>query len=73
MHDSEVGDFSTIAPNVVILGRVKIGQLCYIGANATLLPDRCVGDGALVGAAAIVTRDVKAGKKVAGSPARELS
>jgi acetyltransferase-like isoleucine patch superfamily enzyme len=41
-----------------------------VGANATLLPGVVIGKGALVGAGAVVTRDVPAGATVYGNPAR---
>ena len=41
-----------------------------IGANATLLPCVTVGRNALVGAGAVVVRDVPDGKVVVGNPAR---
>ena len=41
-----------------------------IGANATLLPDVDVGEEAIVGAGAVVTRDVAARAVVVGNPAR---
>ncbi len=44
-----------------------------IGANATLLPAITVGENALVGAGAVVTKDVPAGKVVAGNPARVIN
>ena len=43
-----------------------------IGAHALLLPGVVVGKGALVGAGAVVTRDVPDGSIVVGNPAREL-
>jgi len=43
-----------------------------IGANATLLPDIEIGQGALVGAGSVVVRDVGAGSVVAGNPARKV-
>ena len=41
-----------------------------VGANATLLPGITVGENALVGAGAVVVRDVPPGKIVVGNPAR---
>ena len=41
-----------------------------IGINATLLPEVVIGEGALVGAGAVVTRDVPPGCVVIGNPAR---
>ncbi len=70
MHDSVVGDFTTIAPNAVILGRVSVHSGCYVGANATLLPGIDVGEEAIVGAGAVVTGDVPAKAVVVGNPAR---
>jgi UDP-2-acetamido-3-amino-2,3-dideoxy-glucuronate N-acetyltransferase len=43
-----------------------------IGSNATVLPNLTIGEGALVGAGAVVTRDVPAFAVVAGVPARVI-
>lgn len=43
-----------------------------IGANATILPGICLGKGSVVGAGAVVTKNVKAGATVIGNPAREI-
>ena len=44
-----------------------------IGSGAVVLGGLRIGEGAIVGAGAVVTRDVPAGVTVAGSPARELA
>jgi UDP-2-acetamido-3-amino-2,3-dideoxy-glucuronate N-acetyltransferase len=41
-----------------------------IGANATILPGVTIGEGAMVGAGAVVTKDVPAGAVVIGNPAK---
>jgi UDP-2-acetamido-3-amino-2,3-dideoxy-glucuronate N-acetyltransferase len=48
--------------------RIKRGA--SIGANATVLPGLVIGESAMVGAGAVVTRNVPPHSKVAGNPAR---
>ncbi|TKV29605.1 hypothetical protein FDK12_01345 [Arthrobacter sp. NamB2] len=44
----------------------------WFGANVTVLPGVSVGDGAVVGAGAVMTRNVPAGALVVGVPARQV-
>lgn len=53
-------------------GRVSIGRDALIGANCTILPGVEIGEGAVVGSGAVVTRDIPAGVFAAGVPARPL-
>lgn len=48
----------------------RIGRGASIGANATILPGLTIGAHAMVGAGAVVTRDVPPYAIVAGNPAR---
>lgn len=50
----------------------KIGRDVWIGANAVILGGVTIGDGAVVAAGAVVTKDVESGAIVAGNPARLL-
>jgi maltose O-acetyltransferase len=65
---------SGLAPNEqpMDVGKVKIGNRCWIGAKAVILKDVELGDGCVVGAGAVVTKSVGPGAVVAGVPATML-
>lgn len=74
-HDCIVGDFVTFAPRVSLNGRIKVEDDVYVGSDATFLPGTpnrylTIGKGAIVGAGAVVTKDVEPGSVMVGSPAR---
>ena len=52
--------------------RTVIEDDVSIGANATILPGVTLGKGCVVGAGAVVTKDVSSGITVVGNPAKEL-
>jgi maltose O-acetyltransferase len=49
---------------------VSIGSGAWLGARATILPGVSIGEGAVVAAGAVVTRDVAANTMVGGLPAK---
>lgn len=49
---------------------IRIGNDVWIGGGAVILPGVSIGDGAVVGAGSVVTRDVAPRCVVAGNPAR---
>ncbi len=67
---TETGGLQTEADWVCIPTRIR--KRASIGSNATILCGVTVGEGALVGAGSVVTRDVPAGTVVAGNPARVI-
>lgn len=52
--------------------RTEIGERVFIGSNSSLVAPVRIGDGALTGAGAVVIRDVEAGERVVGNPARPI-
>lgn len=65
-HDIHSGDFRPVSAPVVIEDYV------FIGPRAIILPGVRLGKGSVVGAGAVVTKDVEAYKIVAGIPAKEI-
>ena len=51
---------------------VKIEDKVWIGGGAIILPGVTVGQGAIVGAGSVVTKNVEAYDRVAGNPARSI-
>ncbi|MCZ8035940.1 MAG: acyltransferase [Novosphingobium sp.] len=51
---------------------VHIEPFVRIGANSTILPGVRIGRGAIIGAGAVVTKDVPPGVVMAGNPARQI-
>ncbi len=53
-----------------IAKKVKIGENVWVGARTTILPGVTIGDGAVIGAASVVTKDVPPYAVVGGNPAK---
>jgi acetyltransferase-like isoleucine patch superfamily enzyme len=74
-----VGAESYVAFDAVILSHetiralyahTRIGQRCFIGARSLIMPGIVIGDGSIVAAGSVVTKNVPARSIVAGNPAR---
>lgn len=86
-HPIQIGCDVSIGPEAAILtlghdprspdfadrgGPVRVGDHAWIGFRAIVLPGVRIGEGAVVGAGAVVSRDVAAFTIVAGNPARTI-
>lgn len=64
-----------MSPNrrsTMIPAPIHIGKHVWIGSNATVLPGVTIGDGGIVAAGAVVTKDVPENTIVSGVPARVM-
>lgn len=64
-------DLSTLRLPLLI-GQVTIGTHVFIGAKALILPGVDIGEGAVVGAGSVVTKDIKPWTIVGGNPAKKI-
>ena len=53
-------------------GAIHIGKNVWLGAHATILPGVAIGEGAVVAAGAVVTKDVPDHTVVGGVPAKVI-
>ncbi len=67
--DGILGDYST-STGYVNLTCAKIGRGVYVGSHAVILEHVTVGDGAVIGAGSIVTKDIPPFSLSYGTPAR---
>ena len=66
-HDLEPGKRSNLYPAPIV-----IGKNVWIGSNATILPGVTIGDGSIVAAGAVVTKDIPSNTIVGGVPAKVI-
>ncbi len=64
------GDF--LRAGKTIYGSIKIGNGCWVGANAIILPGVTIGDGVVIGAGSVVTKNCDSDCLYAGIPARKI-
>ncbi len=84
----EIGDGSLIGHNVTIAtlnhdfnpnkrqnitpSAVKIGKNVWIGSDSTILPGVSIGDGAIIGAGSVVTKNVPSNTVAVGNPTKVI-
>jgi bifunctional UDP-N-acetylglucosamine pyrophosphorylase/glucosamine-1-phosphate N-acetyltransferase len=79
LGDADVGDGANIAAGTITCNfdgvnkhRTTIGVGAFIGCDTMLVAPISIGDDAMTAAGAVVTKDVPAGGRVAGVPAKPL-
>lgn len=68
-HNVEIGSFTVIAAQSGISGSTKIGQHVQIGGQAGIVGHITIEDGAKINAQSGVTKSLKKGEAVTGTPA----
>ncbi len=71
-HDANVGDWSQVNCHADLTASVEVGREVFMGSRVSVIPHVKIGDGAYIGAGSVVLRNVEAGTKVVGNPARRI-
>lgn len=76
-----IGKSTNISRGAIILShdysrtvwkKTVIGDNCFIGVNAVILPGVHIGDEVVIGAGSIVTKDIESNSLAVGNPARVI-
>lgn len=65
-HHSEIKDHNFISSHVVISGFVEIQESCFLGVNSTFQNNISIGKDSLIGAGALITKNLPSGSFVFG-------
>lgn len=71
-HDTLIGNHCHVATRAVLNGHVEIGDCCLIGSNATLLQGIFVCPGTIIGAGALVNKNITVPGVYVGNPAQKI-
>ncbi|SKB40329.1 sugar O-acyltransferase, sialic acid O-acetyltransferase NeuD family [Acetoanaerobium noterae] len=71
-HDAIIGDYSTVLPSVNISGFVETEECVSIGTGSAVIQGVNIGRNTVVGAGAVVVKDLPANCTAVGSPAKPI-
>lgn len=71
-HDDVIEDFVTIYPSVNVSGNVSVGECCELGTGMQIIQGKSIGDYSIVGAGAVVVKNIPSKCTAVGSPAKPI-
>lgn len=71
-HDTTIGSYSSFMPSVNISGEVNIAEGVYVGTGAKIINLLTIGENTIVGAGAVVSKDLPPYCTAVGIPAKPI-
>ena len=71
-HDVIFGDWITVSPGARISGNVRVGSGCDLGSASSYVQGISIGEWSIVGAGAVVAKDLPANVTAVGMPAKPI-
>ena len=71
-HDAVIQDFATLYPSVNVSGITNIGHAVELGTGMQIIQGKTVGDYSIIGAGAVVVKDIPERCTAVGSPAKPI-
>ena len=71
-HDNKIADFVHLSPRSALAGNVTVGELTQVGIGAAVRQNISICGGCIIGAGAVVVKDICQEGIYAGVPAKKL-
>jgi sugar O-acyltransferase (sialic acid O-acetyltransferase NeuD family) len=71
-HDCRIGDYAHIAPGCHLGGGIIVGEGTFLGVGTSVVPGVRIGRWSVIGAGAVVTKDLQDNCTAVGVPARVI-
>lgn len=71
-HDAVLQNFVTLYPSVNVSGMANIGLCCELGTGMQIIQGKTIGDYSIIGAGAVVVKDIPSKCTAVGSPAKPI-
>ncbi len=71
-HDAVISDYVTMYPSVNVSGITNIGHAAELGTGMQIIQGKSIGEYSIVGAGAVVVKDIPSKCTAVGSPAKPI-
>ena len=71
-HDAVISDYVTMYPSVNVSGMTNISSCVELGTGTQIIQGKCIGENSIVGAGAVVVKDIPSNCTAVGSPAKPI-
>lgn len=71
-HDDVIADYVTVYPSVNISGNVTVGECSELGTGMQIIQGKNIAPNTIVGAGAVVVKDLNESGTYVGSPAKKI-
>lgn len=71
-HDAVLSDYTTLYPSVNVSGNTHLGECAEMGTGSQIIQGLKVGEGTIVGAGAVVVKELPGECTAVGSPAKPI-
>lgn len=69
-HDTQIGDYAHISPNVSLAGTVTIGERSHIGIGTSIIQNITIGKDSIIGAGSVVITNIPKESTAVGVPCK---